>query len=88
MLIDSIQEFGDALLGDKKKVGSSGESGSAAGDIAGRDGVDNLAPSQISTASQIASQISTASQIAPAATGKKNTLISRELALQLFTKAR
>ena len=97
MLIDSIQEFGDAMLGEKQKVGSSGEmplsipphsqrtrlqSSNAAGDlIAGREVEDrDRAPSQISTASQIDG--------APVVAGKKNTFISRELALNLFAKAR
>ena len=85
------------MLGEKQKVGSSGEmplsipphsqrtrlqSSNAAGDlIAGREVEDrDRAPSQISTASQIDG--------APVVAGKKNTFISRELALNLFAKAR
>ena len=80
VLIDSIQEFGDALLGEKKTLRSSSSSNTAGDLIVGNEEIRDRAPSQISTASQI--------EGAPVVPKKKNTLISRELAIQLFTKAR
>jgi len=76
VLIDSIQEFGDALLGEKKKVLlSSSSSKNTAGDlIVGGEEIRDRAPSQI--------------EGAPLVPQKKNALISRELAVQLFAKAR
>ena len=97
--MDSIQEFSDTLLGDggtATKKENEEKSYNAAGDLIGAsaalDGTSDFVPSQISTA---ASQIDSAQPPAviannknPKNTTNNNTMISKELAVQLFLKAR